>query len=132
MGPVMNGAPIWAAVAVGGAIGAVARHFTSRLALHLFGPGFPVGTFAVNVIGSIAMGAIIAYFAAREPVTPHIRAFFAVGMLGAFTTFSTFSLDAVNLTREKAYLAAGGYIVGSVICSITGLIIGLMIARSAL
>ena len=128
----MNGFSIWLAVGAGGAIGAMARHGASRLALKAFGPGFPWGTFAVNVVGSFLMGALIVWLATREPVSAQLRAFLSVGVLGAFTTFSTFSLDAVTLIREKAFVAAGLYITGSVALSVLGLLAGLYAARALL
>jgi len=128
----MNGTSVWLAVGAGGAIGAMARHGVSRLALKAFGPNFPWGTFMVNVIGSFLMGMLIVWLTTREPVSHNLRAFLSVGILGAFTTFSTFSLDTVILFREKAYIAAGGYLVGSVMLSVMGLLLGLTLAKAIL
>lgn len=123
---------VWLAVASGGAVGALARHGAGRLALHWFGPGFPWGTFFVNVFGSFLMGALIVWLSLREPVSPALRAFLSVGLLGAFTTFSTFSLDAVTLIREKAALEAGVYVAGSVGLAVAGLLAGMALARAVL
>lgn len=98
---------VWIAVAAGGAIGAMARHGVSRLSLHWLGPNFPWGTLTANVAGSFAMGLIIVWLSTREPASPALRAFLTVGLLGAFTTFSTFSLDVVALYRDRTLMIAG-------------------------
>lgn len=120
---------IWLAVGAGGALGAMARHGVSRLSLHYLGPNFPWGTLAANVIGSFAMGLLIAAFAAREPVSPSMRAFLTVGALGAFTTFSTFSLDVVTLYRDRTVMIAAAYLAASVVFSIAALLGGLLVGR---
>lgn len=126
----MSGAVIWFAVAGGGAIGAMARHGVSRLSLHVLGPNFPWGTLGANVVGSLTMGLLITWLAVREPHNPALRAFLTVGLLGAFTTFSTFSLDVVTLYRDRTILIAGAYLLASVVLSIGGLLGGLAIGRS--
>ena len=89
----MSSPQLWLAVGVGGAIGAMARHAVGAASLRLLGPNFPWGTLTVNVAGSLAMGLFIAWLVAREPHTSVMRAFVATGVLGGFTTFSTFALD---------------------------------------
>ena len=126
----MSGPVIWLAVAGGGAIGAMARHGVSRLSLHFLGPNFPWGTLCANVVGSLTMGVVIAWLAAKEPHSPALRAFLTVGLLGAFTTFSTFSLDVVTLYRDRTIAIAGAYLAASVIFSIAGLLGGLMMGRA--
>ncbi|MAW78969.1 MAG: fluoride efflux transporter CrcB [Parvularcula sp.] len=123
------GGHIWLAVAAGGAVGAVARNGVSRAAMHLLGPNFPWGTLAVNILGSFAMGLFIVWLAHREPASPALRAFLTVGLLGAFTTFSTFSLDVVTLYRDRTLTIAGAYILASVILSVGGLFAGLALGR---
>jgi fluoride exporter len=123
------GAHIWLAVAAGGAVGAMARHGVSRAALHLLGPNFPWGTLAANIAGSFAMGLFIVWLSAREPACPALRAFLTVGLLGAFTTFSTFSLDVVTLYRDRTLMIAGTYLLASVILSVGGLLAGLALGR---
>lgn len=120
---------IWIAVAAGGALGAVARHGVSRLALQWLGPNFPWGTMTANVIGSFAMGVLIVWLSAREPASPALRAFLTVGLLGAFTTFSTFSLDVVTLYRDRTLIIAGAYLLASVLLSVSGLLAGLALGR---
>lgn len=127
----MNGS-IWLAVAAGGALGAMARHGVSRAALHVMGPNFPWGTLAANIAGSFAMGLIIVWLAAREPASPALRAFLTVGLLGAFTTFSTFSLDVVTLYRDRTVMIAGAYLLASVLLSVGGLLAGLAVGRQIL
>ncbi len=124
----MNGS-VWIAVAAGGALGAMARHGVSKTALHFLGPNFPWGTLAANIAGSFAMGVLIVWLAAREPSSPALRAFLTVGLLGAFTTFSTFSLDVVALYRDRTILIAGAYLLASVILSVSGLLAGLALGK---
>ncbi len=128
----MSGSFIWVAVATGGAFGAMARHGVSRLSLHFLGPNFPWGTLAANITGSFAMGLVIVWLSTREPHTPALRAFLTVGLLGAFTTFSTFSLDVVTLYRDRTLMIAGAYLLVSVFLSIIGLLIGLILGRQIL
>lgn len=125
----MGGAQVWLAVACGGAIGAVARHGISRFAIHFLGPNFPWGTLAANVAGSFAMGAAIVWLARLEPQNAALHAFLTIGVLGAFTTFSTFSLDVVELYRDRTLLLACAYLTASVVMSIGGLLAGLALAR---
>ena len=120
---------VWLAVGAGGAIGAMARHGVSRLSLHWLGPNFPWGTLTANVAGSFAMGLVIAWLARHEPHAPALRAFLTVGLLGAFTTFSTFSLDAVSLYRDRTLMIAAAYLGASVVLSIAGLVAGLALGR---
>ena len=123
------GPHIWLAVAAGGAVGAMARHGVSRTAMHLLGPNFPWGTLAANIMGSFAMGLIIVWLSSREPASPALRAFLTVGLLGAFTTFSTFSLDVVTLYRDRTVMIAGAYLLASVILSVCALLAGLAVGR---
>ncbi len=127
----MRDVGLWLAIATGGGIGAMARHGINMLAMRVFGPGFPWGTMVVNILGSFAMGVLIAWLVVREPHGQAFRAFWAIGVLGAFTTFSTFSLDFVTLFERKAIAAAGGYLFGSVVFSIAALVAGLWLGRMA-
>ena len=117
-------------VAVGGAIGASLRHLVNFAALRLIGPGFPWGTMAINVAGSLAMGVFIELLARRSNAPNELRLFVATGILGGFTTFSAFSLDFAVLWERGAILPAFGYALGSVIVSIVALFLGLWLARS--
>ena len=120
------------AIAAGGAFGAVGRYLVSGLAANLFGLGFPYGTLIVNVVGSFAMGVLVEVGALVWSPSPEIRAMLVTGVLGAFTTFSTFSLDVVTLFERKAYAAAGLYLVLSVVLSIGMLIVGMRLMRMVL
>ena len=91
----------------------------------LFGFGFPVGTLIVNVVGSLAMGLLAGYFAYRTVVPQHLRLFLTTGILGGFTTFSAFSLDAALLVERHAYGLAAGYVAVSVAVSLAALFAGL-------
>lgn len=117
------------AIASGGAVGAVLRHYFGLFAMHIAGNNFPWGTLGVNVIGSFLMGVLVALFAYYSNPSQEIRAFLTVGMLGAFTTFSAFSLDAITLWERGATMAVAGYIVASVIFSIVSLFAGMLIIR---
>ncbi len=114
---------------LGGAVGAGARHLTGRAALALWGPGFPWGTLAVNLIGGFAMGLLAGWLAARASGDEAMRALLGVGVLGGFTTFSAFSLDAVLMVERGDYGAALAYVLASVVGSIVALFAGLQLTR---
>jgi CrcB protein len=116
-------------VFVGAGIGGAMRHGVNVAATRLFGLGFPFGTFIVNVAGSFAMGLFAGYFAYRAGVPQHMRLFLTTGILGGFTTFSTFSLDAALLVERHSYGMAAGYMVGSVAASVSALFFGLALFR---
>ncbi|MGP1395285.1 MAG: fluoride efflux transporter CrcB [Inquilinaceae bacterium] len=120
------------AVALGGALGALARYGVMVGATRLVGIGFPWGTLAVNVVGSVAMGLLVEVMALVWSPGPEVRAFLVVGVLGAFTTFSTFSLDVVVLAQRGEAWAAAAYVAASLILCIGGLIAGLRLARALL
>lgn len=118
------------AIAAGGALGAVLRHYLNSFAATLLGTGFPYGIFAANILGSFLMGVLIVYFALAGEGTQTMKAsFLTVGLLGAFTTFSTFSLDAALMIERGQFLTAGLYIGGSVVLAIGGLFLGMAITR---
>ena len=119
-----------ALVALGGAIGAALRHLAGMAAIRLLGTGFPWGTFLVNIVGSLAMGILIAVLARRSGTPSEIRLFLATGMLGGFTTFSAFSMDVALLWERGEVVATLGYVAGSVIISILALFAGLWLVRS--
>jgi len=117
------------AIAAGGALGAVARHQVSATVMRLAGAGFPWGTLAVNILGSFLMGVLIELMAQRLNIGQELRAFLTVGFLGAFTTFSTFSLDFATLFERGAGVAALGYAALSVVLAIAALFAGLALMR---
>jgi CrcB protein len=112
-------------VFLGAGIGGALRHGVNVGAVRLFGYHFPYGTLIVNVAGSFIMGAFAGYFAFRPGIGQHMRLFLTTGILGGFTTFSAFSLDAALLVERHAYAAAAGYVVGSVFASLVALFVGL-------
>jgi len=117
-------------VALGGAIGASLRFGVSAWTLRVFGPGFPVGTMLVNVLGSLIMGVVAVAMLQRFPGTWGAYApFVMTGILGGFTTFSAFSLDALNLIEGGRMSNAVFYVAGSVALSIGALFVGLSIGR---
>ena len=117
------------AIAIGGAAGAVGRHFVNIAMASLLGHGFPWGTLTVNVVGSLIMGLLVHLMAVSWTVSPEMRALLTVGGLGAFTTFSTFSLDAVVLYERGAIGAAAIYVIVSVVAAIGALFLGLRLGR---
>lgn len=120
------------AIAVGGAIGAVARHLVSSQIGHLFGTAFPWGTLVVNVAGSFAMGLLVEIGALLWSPSAAVKALLATGFLGAFTTFSTYALDVAVLAEREAITGAVLYTVISVVLAIGGLFAGLHAARLCL
>jgi CrcB protein len=118
-------------VFLGAGIGGALRHGVNVGAARLFGYGFPFGTFIVNVAGSFLMGLLAGYLLFRPGIGQHMRLFLATGVLGGFTTFSAFSLDAALLIERHAFATAAGYIAGSVAASLSALFFGLAVFRSA-
>ena len=114
-------------VALGGAIGAALRFLTGVGILRLIGPGFPIAVMGVNIFGSFVMGLFVVLATQRGVV--QLSPFVMVGLLGGFTTFSAFSFEAVSLFERGAMGQALAYVVMSVVFSIGGLMLGLMIAR---
>jgi fluoride exporter len=115
-------------VALGGAIGASGRYLTGLAAIRLMGPGFPWGTLAVNVVGSFIMGVVVV-------VLGHLSAnrfapLLMTGLLGGFTTFSAFSLDAMTIWERGQPVLAGVYVGASVVLSLVAIFAGLYLARS--
>lgn len=116
-------------VFLGGGVGAALRHAVNLAAARLLGTGFPFGTFTVNVTGSAVMGFLAGYFAFRTEVPQHWRLFLMTGVLGGYTTFSAFSLDAALLWERNAAALGAVYVVGSVALAVFGLMGGLALAR---
>lgn len=119
-------------VFIGGGIGSALRHGVNISAARLIGLGFPWGTLIVNVVGSLVMGLLTAWFAFRGEgiLSQHARLFLTTGILGGFTTFSTFSLDTALLWERGVPLVAAGYVVASLVVSIAGLFFGLWLVRT--
>ncbi|MDJ0631484.1 MAG: fluoride efflux transporter CrcB [Rhodobacter sp.] len=117
-------------VALGGALGASGRYLTGVAAVRIMGHGFPWGTLAVNVLGSMLMGALVVVLAHLSAT--RLAPFLMTGVLGGFTTFSAFSLDAVTLYERGQVGLAGAYVAGSVVLSLAGFAFGLLMARAFL
>lgn len=116
-------------VFLGAGIGGAGRHGVNVLSMRLFGPAFPVGTLVVNVLGCLLMGLVAGFFAFRGHLPQEARLFLTTGILGGFTTFSAFSLDAALLwERGEAGLAAL-YVGASVILSLVAVAAGLALSR---
>jgi len=116
-------------VFLGAGLGGAMRHGVNQVAALLFGVGFPYGTLTINVVGSFVMGVLAGYFALRGEAPQEMRLFLTTGVLGGFTTFSTFSLDTITLWERGEWLAAAFYAASSVAFSLLGLVAGLMLVR---
>lgn len=114
-------------VALGGALGASARYLTGVAAVRLMGHGFPWGTLTVNIVGSFFMGAMVVVLSHYSAT--RFAPLLITGILGGFTTFSAFSLDAVTLFERGQIGTAAGYVGASVVLSILALFAGLIVAR---
>jgi CrcB protein len=115
--------------AAGGAIGAGARHLVNTSMLAWLGPGFPWATMTVNIVGSLLMGILVESLMPLASGSVAWRVFLATGILGGFTTFSAFSLDAWVLYERGEHLALGLYVALSIILSIAALILGIALVR---
>ncbi len=116
-------------IAIGGATGALCRYGMSNGIYFLLGRGFPYGTLAVNVLGSIIMGSAYVLMIERMNVSPELRAGITIGLLGAFTTFSTFSIETLNLLESGEATKAGLNILLSVTLCLTGCWLGMILGR---
>lgn len=117
------------AIAGGGAVGALLRFWVSTGVYQWLGRGFPWGTLAVNVIGSFLMGFLFVLFLERMLISGELRAAVLVGLLGAFTTFSTFSIETLTLLEQADYLKALLNALASVVVCILACWAGLVLGR---
>src|SRR4029078_3594420 len=117
-------------VFVGGGIGAALRHGFNLAFARLFGTAFPYATLWENASGSLAMGLLIASFALPRGIAPHWQLFLTTGILGGYTTFSTFSLDVALLYERGQIGLAALYVLLSVALSIRGLFAGIALVRN--
>lgn len=115
-------------IGLGGILGANARYLVAGWVAQRFGLAFPYGTFFINLSGSLILG-LFTGFMLRHPTSQFPRLFFAVGFLGAYTTFSTFSLEALQLIQNGHLLVALGYIIGSAVLGIFGAWVGFVLGR---
>lgn len=121
----------WIIVALGGALGAMARHGLSLLAARVLGMGWPWGTLIINAIGSFVLGALM-QGVMESAVSPEGRLLIGVGFCGAFTTFSTFSVEVVSLAQQGRFSAAGVYAALSLALSVFAAASGFAAARALL
>jgi CrcB protein len=113
----------------GGGLGASLRHLVNLTCARCLGPGFPWGTFIINITGSTVMGLIAGYLAFKGEASQPWRLFLMTGILGGYTTFSAFSLDTAVLYERGELGLAAAYVLGSVVLSIAGLFAGLALMR---
>ncbi len=116
-------------IGIGGFFGAVSRFAVSKATMNFFGNLIPYGTVAVNVLGSFLLGLLFTLSVIKMSDGSTFRAFVCIGFLGSFTTFSTFSVEAVNLLEEKSYLFFCIYIAANVILSLIAAFIGVYFAK---
>ena len=117
------------AIAFGGALGALSRHWLTSAMENLNGTDFPLGTFVVNLFGSFLIGLVFVVFAEKLSFAEQWRPVVIIGFLGAMTTFSTFSLDALLLFQQGQYNTALFYVLGSVVLCLSAAYIGMYVSR---
>lgn len=122
----------WLMVALGGATGALLRYTVGRVAIAYLGPTTVLGTFFVNVTGSFLLGMFIVLATERTPVIVNPRLVFliGVGLLGSYTTFSTFSFESIRLVESGYILRAGASVLGNVVLSLGAAYLGILLGRS--
>jgi fluoride exporter len=125
----MSQALALAAVAVGGAAGSMLRYLVGIWFLGRYGPGFPWGTLVINCSGAFLIGVVLQISADRAAFNPYLRLFFATGILGGYTTFSTFAYEIYHLSGQALSLRSVTYACGSVIGGIVAVALGLALAR---
>ena len=119
-----------AAVAVGGAIGSVLRYLISSWFVARATSGFPWGTFAINVTGSLAIGVVLQLALSRSGLNPYVRLFLATGILGGYTTFSTYAFEVYNLGATAPPLQSVAYGLGSVVAGVVAAYAGTLLVRA--
>jgi CrcB protein len=117
-------------IGLGGALGAMLRHFLNIWIARMAGSDFPWHTMVINISGSFVMGLLISLMALRWNVGNDLRAFLTTGILGGYTTFSAFSLDFAVLVERKAFVLAGAYAFGSVVVSLLAIFVGMALTRA--
>ncbi len=117
------------AIFLGGGVGASLRHLITIILSKALGHHFPFGIFIINILGCFLMGLFVSLFGLFWSASQEVRAFLTVGLLGGFTTFSSFSIDCVVLYQRGDWLLAVGYLVGSVVLSLAFIVIGMNLPR---
>jgi CrcB protein len=123
---------IWWYVALGSAVGGVARFALASLVQQRAGPNFPTGTLVVNISGSFLLGLLLRYALGTQAITPEVRALLTTGFCGGYTTFSTFSYDTMFLLEDGQTMRAGLYVLLSVALSLVGVWLGILGGRALL
>jgi len=118
------------AVAAGGAVGAMLRWLMAGAVQRMAGGSFPWGTFAVNAVGSLALGFLFVYLIERSTIGELWRLAITVGLLGAFTTFSTYSLESIRLLQSGAFMLAAANVLGQVLVCLFLTWFGVQLARA--
>lgn len=117
------------AIGVGGALGSILRYMLATATHRIVSTTFPIGTLIVNVLGSIAIGVLYVWLIERFGARPEVRAFLIVGVLGGFTTFSSFSLETVTLLMQASYGRAALNVAASVLLCLLGTLAGIALGR---
>ena len=117
-------------IGVGAFLGANLRYFLQTWTANRWGPDFPYGTLIINISGSFILGFFITLVTQRVAVSPEWRAFVVVGLLGGFTTFSSFSVETLNLVQTGRWLPAALYLAGNVCLGLFGAYLGVILARA--
>lgn len=123
---------MFAAVALGGAVGSVARFALTWLVQSRVTGPFPIGTLVVNIAGSLVLGFIMQLGLATASMSPHVRLLLTTGFCGGFTTFSAFSYETAQLINERKYSTTAVYIGASVVLSLIAIFVGMRLARGVL
>jgi CrcB protein len=118
------------AIAIGGALGAVSRHFVAGRMMSLLGLGFPYGTLTVNVLGSFLLGLLVELFALKLSLPRPVQAMVTTGFMGAFTTFSTFSMETVLLVERQNIMLAVLYVGVSVVLGLSAFALAMALVRA--
>ncbi len=117
------------AVGIGGCLGSIARYWLSGVVYRYFNAGFPYGTLAVNVLGCFLLGGVMGLVEYRQLFGPNVRVFLTIGILGGFTTFSTFGFETFALLRDHQVLAAFGNVAANVVVGMAAVVAGWFLAK---
>ena len=120
----------WFLVALGGAVGAVLRYTVGRIAVAYLGPATVMGTFIVNITGSFALGLFMGLALERTIIPVHIRSLVAIGFLGAFTTFSTFTFESLRLVEDGELSRAVVSVLSNVVLGLIAAYLGILLGRA--
>lgn len=116
-------------VFLGGGVGSAARHGVNVLAARFFGANYPIGTFTINIIGAFTMGAVVEWLAMRASFSPVIRLFLTTGIIGGFTTFSTYALEIAALYERGEFGIAVVYALASIVLGLAALFLGMQAVK---